>query len=128
MKTLQADSPKSKKLELLAADFQAALHPGFPPPPVAAVVLPAAASASAWKQALTSAEESAVAAAKSLVGAGAAPPTSGAAAAGKLLEAEVASRQQAATQGLLSMLQMRSESARGRAQVRLCAIASIYSC
>lgn len=127
VKALQSDGPKGNKLQLLAPDFQAALHPGFPPPPVAAVVLPTAGSASAWKPALASAEESAVAAAKSFIGAGVAPPAAGATAAGKLLEAEVASRQQAAIQGLLSMLQMRSESARGRAQVRLCAATTLIT-
>lgn len=117
---MQADSPKAKKLQLLSAEFMSALHPGFPPPPVAAVVVPAAGNASAWKQALAAAEESAVAAAKFLVGAGTAAPTAGAVAAGKLLEADLASRQQAATQGLLSMLQMRSDGARVRAQVGPC--------
>ena len=118
VKALQPENGKDKKLQLMRTEVKSALHPGFPLPQIAAVVLTADSSASGWKQALSAAEEASSGAARLLIGPGSAQPTVGAAAAGKLLESELSSRQQAAIQGLLSMLQMRSDGARMRAQVQ----------
>eukprot|EP00892_Ulva_mutabilis_P012033 jgi/Ulvmu1/9201/UM005_0301.1 len=125
VKVLQAEGSKVKKLQLLAGEFTAALRPGFPAPRTAAVVLPAEGSASAWKQALAAAEESATGAAGLLIGPGSTQPTAGAVAAGKVLEGELATRQQAAVQGLLSMLQMRSDGAHMRAQEATTALSAM---
>ena len=110
------DASKKKAFQLLHADVLAALPRGCTPS-VVALHLPSvetsASTGAAWLKALTSGDEALLAVGSRIAGLGRAPPAAtGAVATRALLEKQFAGRQQAAAQGMLSMLQLRCDGAR----------------
>lgn len=110
------DASKKKAFQLLHADVQAALPRGSAPSVVALYVASATASASSggrWLKAQTADDDTLQGLASRIAGLGRAPPAAtGTVATRALLEKQFSGRQQAAAQGMLSMLQLRCDGAR----------------
>lgn len=115
------EASKKKAYHLLHADILSAL-PKSSSPPVVAVYLPPpdqGSTGNAWAKALSSCDQALQAVASRIAGLGRAPPAaSGSVNTRALLEKQFVSRQQAAAQGMLSMLQLRCDGARNYFQVR----------
>jgi hypothetical protein len=110
------EATKKQAFHLLHADVLSALPPGCTPH-IAALYLPPSttdlSSNSAWLKAHTSGEQALQALSSRLAGLGRAPPAAvGAVNTRALLEKHFVGRQQAAAQGMLSMLQLRCDGAR----------------
>jgi hypothetical protein len=120
---LAAAGAAKKAFNLMSPAIVAGTPRGAPPP--IAVLSPAtpppAATTAAWGKAVAAANEGLDAVASKLAcGLSPGPPAAiGVAATAALLERQLSSRQQAAAQGMLSMLQLRCDGARHCYEVRL---------
>lgn len=116
------EATKKQAFHLLHPDVLAAI-PRSSTPSVAAVYLPPnvsqATSNTAWVKALATGDEALISHGSKVAGLGRAPPAAtGAVTTRALLEKQFVGRQQAAAQGMLSMLQLRCDGARHSFEAR----------